>query len=144
MGGDKWWQRFRPIPVPGHRTALSAPASVWPHCRARCRGRGATMGVPLEPGGAALAKKGGEGGGIGHPVAPAVSPPGVGMGRGTGAQRGPQPGLCCHPSSKPPCTHSRPIPKATVPPKPFVLKATVPPKPPPVPIAISRPPKATT
>ena len=59
MGGDKWWQRFRPVPVPRHRTALSAPASVWPHCRARCRGRGATMGVPLEPGGAALAKKGG-------------------------------------------------------------------------------------
>ena len=97
MGGDKWSVAALPSPSPSpsplrsprHRRALSAHANVWPHCRARCRGRGATMGGPLGARWRRVGQKRGRwGGGIGHPggtaTAPIVSPPGVGPGRGRG------------------------------------------------------------
>ena len=71
-----------------------------------------------------------------------------GAGEGPGAQRGPQPGLCHHPSSKPPCPQNHrlsskpPCPQrhCLSPKPPPVPKATtMSPKPPPVPKAIACP-----
>ena len=133
MGGDKWSVAALPSPSPSpsplrsprHRRALSAHANVWPHCRARCRGRGATMGGPLGARWRRVGQKRGRwGGGDRTPGWHCHCPHRVtswcGAGEGPGAQRGPQPGLCHHPSSKPPCPQRHclspkppPVPKAT-------------------------------
>ena len=152
MGGDKWSVAALPSPSPSpsplrsprHRRALSAHANVWPHCRARCRGRGATMGGPLGARWRRVGQKRGRwgGGGSDTRVALPLPPPchllvwgrgGAGGTAGTSAWTVPPPVL-----------------KATVSPEPpFVLKATVPPKPLPVPKATACPqshhhvPKAT-
>ena len=156
MGGDKWSVAALPSPSPSpsplrsprHRRALSAHANVWPHCRARCRGRGATMGGPLGARWRRVGQKRGRwGGGIGHPggtaTAPIVSPPGVGPGRGRGhsgdlsldcattrpqSHRVPRTTLCPQSHRAPKgiaCPQSHHVPKDTMSPKPPpVPKAT--------------------
>ena len=115
------WQRFRPRPHPRPRCAprgTEGPFQPTPTFGPTA-GHGAgdavpPWGVPLEPGGAVLAKKGGDGGGGDrtpgwHCHCPHRVTSWCGAGEGTGAQRGPQPGLCHHPSSKPPCPQNHPL-----------------------------------